>query len=264
MWKGTLRVSRCAVPVKLYAAAQERGVHFRLLHARDRIPVKQHMIDPETGEEVAAGDVRRGIEVEKDRFVVLRPEELEETEVPEDRTIEVSHFVAREAVDLGWYARPYFLGPDRSGPDFAALAEAIAESDRVGIAHWAMRGRLSHGALTSRDGALALIALHPAEEVVPLRMLERPEGPAVTAAERKLAEQLVASLDGPFEPETLRDEFRERVLAFVASKAKGKKFRIAEEPRPRAVSDLAGALKKSLARAARGKETRVAKERRVA
>jgi DNA end-binding protein Ku len=126
-----------------------------------------------------------------------------------------------------------------------------------------MRGRFYHGALASFDGALALIALHPAEEVVPLRMLERPQGPTVTAGERKLAEQLVASLDGPFEPEKLRDEFRERVLAFVKAKAMGKKLRVAEEPRPRAVSDLAGALERSLARVAKKSDVR-SKERRVA
>ena len=49
MWKGVLSLDKERVPVKLYAAAQPGGVHFRLLHEPDGVPVKQRMVNPRTG-----------------------------------------------------------------------------------------------------------------------------------------------------------------------------------------------------------------------
>jgi DNA end-binding protein Ku len=248
MWKATLRLGKAEIPVKLYAAVRERGVHFRLLHAKDRTPVRQRMVDAETGEEVSPGEIRRGVQVDEGTYAVVAPEELRpETEA--DRTIEVSRFVPRDSIDLGWYARPYYLGPDGSGPDYFALVEAIGDGTRAGVAHWTMRGRSHRGILDAQDDTLVLSSLHSAEEVVPLSALSPPATQPISAAERKLGEQLVATLDAPFDPTMLRDEYRERLLAFIEKKAKGKKYRVEETPRPRAVSDLTRALERSLQRA---------------
>jgi DNA end-binding protein Ku len=246
MWKGTLEISRIQIPVKLYAAVQERDVHFRLLHEKDRMPVRQEMFDPATGETVEKEAVRRGIELDPGVFVVLEEDELDSVQPEPSRSIEFTRFVPREAVDVSWYDRPYFLGPDGSAADYAALAEALAESGRLGIARWVMRGRRYFAVLDARDGRLALLSLHAASEVVPVDGLPRPGGPTPSPAERNLAEQLVATLDGAFEPDELRDDYRARVEKLVAAKRKGRKYTVKEAPAPRAGGDLAAALRKSL------------------
>ena len=76
MWKAELALGDDVLPVKLYAAVEDRGIHFRLLHARDRTPVQQQMVDPRTEEEVPREEVRRGLEVEEGVFVVLTDDEL--------------------------------------------------------------------------------------------------------------------------------------------------------------------------------------------
>lgn len=78
IWRGAIRFRNVDVPVRLYAAVQDRGVHFRLLHARDRTPVRQHMVNPSNGEEVPSDRVRRGLQVEPGVFVVLRKKERNE------------------------------------------------------------------------------------------------------------------------------------------------------------------------------------------
>ena len=49
IWKGTIRLDKVEVPVKLYSAVEDRRVHFRLLHASDRVPVEQRMVNASTG-----------------------------------------------------------------------------------------------------------------------------------------------------------------------------------------------------------------------
>ncbi len=141
MWKASLEVGDVHVAVKLYAAVEERDVRFRLLHAADRSPVKQRVVDPRTDGEVVPDAIRRGVEVEPGVFVVMTPDELERGAPEASRAIEVTRFVPPSAIDFAWYSRPYFLGPDGSPADYAALVEALRESGAFGIAHWTMRGK---------------------------------------------------------------------------------------------------------------------------
>jgi DNA end-binding protein Ku len=209
------------------------------------------MVDPRTGREVPPTDIRRGLEIEKSVFVILRPEELRSS-APPSRGIEVTQFVPKDALDLGWFDRPYWLGPDGSEKEYFALAAALAESGRLGIARWVLRGRRYFGALESHGTHLSLVSMHAADEVVGADLIARPGGPATSKEERKLAEQLVATLDAPFDPTTLHDDYRERVEALIAAKSKGRHFEV-EEPPPRGgPSDLGDALRKSL-RAAKGR-----------
>jgi len=255
MWKAALRLGDYELPVKLYAAVEDRGVHFRLLHAADQVPVVQRMVDPESGAEVPSGEIRRGIELDRGVFVVLRPEELARAEPAPSRAIEVTRFVPRREIDLAWYSRPYLLGPDGRSDEYFGLARALEDEQRYGVARWVMRGKRYFGALGPREGRLALLALRPAEEVVVAGRLTAPRGPEVRKGERDLAEQLLSALDGPFEPEMLRDEHRERVLELVAAKAEGRRVRKVQAPAPKPTEDLSEALGASL---------RAAKERRVA
>jgi DNA end-binding protein Ku len=255
MWKAALRLGKQELPVKLYAAVEDRGIHFRLLHAKDHVPVAQRMVDPDTEEEISDDDVQRGIEVEEGVFVILQPEELASAEPEPSRDIEVTRFVPREAVDPSWYRRPYMLGPDGEAENYFALARALEETGRVGIARWVMRGTRYSGALAPHEGRLALIALKPAEEVVSSDQLARPGGPALQKTERDLAEQLISTLDAPFDPGIFHDDYRERVRKLIAAKAKGKSVKFAEAPPPRATDDLSRALRESL---------QAAKERKIA
>ena len=255
IWKASLLIGRESLPVKLYSAVQDRGVHFRLLHRTDHLPVEQRMVDPESGQEVSTKDVVRGIEIDRGLFVMLSDEELRKFLPKPSRDIEVLRFVPRSAVDPSYYYRPYFLGPDGSQRDYFALAQALGAEERVGIARWVMRNKRYVGALFAHDSHLALVALHQADEVIPADQLERPSGPALKQEERKLAEQLVTTLDSEFDPSKLVDEYRERVLALVQAKARGKKLKMPAEKLPRPVSDLTTALARSV---------RAAKERGVA
>jgi DNA end-binding protein Ku len=251
MWKASLELGRLRIPVKLYAAVEERKVHFRLLHAKDHVPVRQRMVDPHTEQEVPSEKIQRGIELEEGVFVVLDEQEREAIRPAPSRAIEVVRVVPSGAVDAAWYDRPYYLGPDGAAADYFALAKTLGDGAQVGIARWTMRNQPYFGALEPREGRLALISLHAADEIVAVDVLGRATGPAISAAERKLGEQLVAALAGPFDPNALHDDYREKVEKWIAAKRQGRRFRVKEAPPPRARGDLGDVLRRSL-RAAKG------------
>jgi DNA end-binding protein Ku len=239
------------VGVKVYSAVQDRRVHFHLLHAKDKARLTQRMADPETGETVELADAKSGVEVEPGVFVVLKKSELAEADPEPSRDIEIMRFVAPDRVDLRWYERPYYLGPDEGQTQrYFALAAALERTGLQGIARWTMRKRSYVGTLRLHGEHLALIAMRHAEEVIAATEIEAPQGRAIDERERTLARQLVATLSGPFDPSEMKDELRERVLELVERKRAGKPLRSKRfEPKPATERSLADVLEASLRKA---------------
>lgn len=256
MWKGTLHVGTQRLPVKLYSALVERGVHFRLLERRTGKPVQQQLVDPSTGDPVAFADVTRGFAV-RQGFIRLQSDELDALTPEPSRDISVSGFVSTQKLSPEWLIRPYYLGPDGDEVGYFALATALAEADKEGIAHWVMRNHEYSGVLSAEDGYLILITLRHADEVIAKKDLPEPKGRAHTDREVKMAEQLISAYEDAWDAEVLHDDYRERVLAFVEKKAKGKKPRLKRPVVKREEHDLSSALEKSLA-GLRRKERHVA------
>jgi DNA end-binding protein Ku len=247
LWKAKLKLGSTQIPVQLYAALTDRTVRFHILEEETKTRVKQHMVDPTTGKEVAKDEIQKGFEVEPGTFVLLSEEELEELKPESSREIEVVHFIDPTHIDSQWYERPYYVGPDGDQKTYFALAEALAKQQKEGVAKWVMRDKEYVGALRSQDGYLMLITLKHAEEVVSAEELPSPGGRALEKKELGMAKQLVEMLEGEFDPSEFRDEYRDRVTEFIESKAKGKTPKLRPIRAKRAPASLEKVLSKSIA-----------------
>ena len=255
IWSGVVRFGEASVPVKLYSAVENRTVHFRLLHRPDLIPVRQRMVHPHTGAPVPAEQIRRGYQTPEGELVLLEDEELDALEPDPSRDIEVTRFVAAGMIGHQWFDRPYLLGPDDDPEGYSALFAALRKSGKEGVARWTMRKKPYLGALRAGPGGLMLITLFHVEEVVDTSDLPRPEGRVLEELELRMAEQLIAALEGDFDPASYRDEYRRRVLELIRAKESGAPVPLrrveerAVEPLP--LSEL---LKRSLERAKEERE----------
>jgi len=226
IWKGNLKLSAVKVPVKLYSAVQDKTVRFHILDQKSKTRVRQHMVETESGEEVAAGEIQKGFEVEPGTFVILDQEELAKLEPEASREIEISQFVPPTQIPPEYFDRPYYLGPDGDDAAYFALAEALKKKEREGVARWVMRKQPYVGAVRAVDDHLMLFTLRHAEEVLSAKDLPKPAGRAPDRKELAMATQLVGLLKGDFDPKEYKDEYRERVMEFVEKKAKGHKPRL--------------------------------------
>jgi len=259
LWKGVLRLGSQKVPVTFYSAVIDRVVHFRLLHDKDKEPVEQRIIRKSDGEEVPAEERRKAFPVDRDTLVILQPQELEGLEPADSRDIEILRFVPRVGLGDQWFDRPYFLGPDRDADDYFALAAALQASECAGIVRWVMRDKRQLGALMADNGYLYVITLHRAEQILRVDAGQLPASKAPSEKELALAQQLVESVSGEFDPRAWHDEHHERVCELIEAKAKGKKVATKTGKRKTETSDLAAALQRSLKSGS--KEKRVGRER---
>jgi DNA end-binding protein Ku len=246
IWKGVVRFEDVRAPVKLYSAVEDRNVRFKLLERRSKAPIAQQFVHPETDAVVPYEATRRGFVTDDDEIVVLHPDELARLEPPASRDIQVKQFVPPEAIDHRWYDRPYYLGPDGDLGVYTALARALATTGLEGVAQWTMRKKAYLGSLRVYRGYPVLVTLRSVEEVVPLEQVERPPEKPLDDRQLGMARQLLGMLEAPFEAETYRDEYRERVLALIESKRRGAKPPAPAPRKKRRAYDLDRALERSL------------------
>jgi DNA end-binding protein Ku len=253
IWSGALTFGLVNIPVKLFTAVSPKDVRFHMLHDKDaaRIQLKRFCSAEEV--EVAYEHVVKGFEVSKGRYVTVTREELEAYDPKATRTVEIHDFVELAEIDPVYLESTYYLVPDRSAAKaYALLRQAMTRAGKVGVATTVLRTKESLCCVRPSGEALALSTMYRSDEVIPASSLEVPEGAKPSEREISMAEQLVASLSGPFEPERYPDLRRNRILELVEKKAEGQTIE-APPPQeaPAEVVSLADALSASLAAARR-------------
>jgi DNA end-binding protein Ku len=271
IWTGAISFGLVTVPVKLYSALDRKSVRFHQLSGKSGVRVAQKRVDPQSGDEIPYADIVKGYEIAPDRYVVIDPDELDALEPKKTKTIEIEDFVELSQIDPVFYDHPYYLAPGPGGAKpYRLLLEAMRETGRVAIARVVIRSKEQLVALRPIGDALGMATMLFADEVLPPeRVDEIAEAAQVKTTRRELdvAEQLIDSLAGDFEPDKYSDTYRQQVLALIERKAEGKQ--IAVQPAPEEVAapapDLMTALKASLdAVRARQREDGAAKPRKKA
>ena len=258
IWSGAISFGLVNIPVKLYSAVRKKTVRFHQLDSADNTRIQQKRVNPNTGEDVPYEQLVKGYELSPDRYVVVRPEELESVEPKKTRTIDIEDFVELDQIDPIYYDHPYYLAPaEGAAKAYALLLQAMKESGRVGIARVVIRSKEQLVAIRPQDDLLLMETLLFGDEVVPPKELgELDTVGEVEAGKRevKMAEQLIESLATDFDPDRYRDTYRERVLELIERKAEGHEVAIQAAPEaPAEVPDLMAALEASIASAKKPK-----------
>ncbi len=254
LWKGYIHFKDTDVPVKLHTAVREERIQFHLLHSRDQVRLRQQMICAYEKQPVPAEEQTKGFEVEDGKYIIVDPEELEQTVPESNRMIEVHEFVKSEQIDPIFVDRVYYLEPDITniqGKGYSTLVRALKDLEVAGICTWTMRKRSYFGALQASGRILRLNTLRYADEVVPVKSLDLLEAP-LSEKELKIGSELISKLAAPFEPRKFENEHQKKLQDMIEKKARGEKIAVLTPRRlkPTESDQLLEALEASLKKAA--------------
>jgi DNA end-binding protein Ku len=249
MWKGAITFGLVTIPVRLYAATEQRDVSFRQVHREDGGRIRFQRVCSIDGAEVPYSDVAKGYELPDGELVVITDDDLAELPLPTSRSIDVLHFAPAEELDPILHARAYFTEPEPAGVRaYALMREALEQSGKVAIAKVALRQRESLAALRVRDEVIVLeTLLWPDEIRVPdFDFLD--DDVSVRPQELKMAASLINSMTVDFDPSQYTDGYREALEEVVAAKVQGRELKVVPEPAgDTGARSLLDALKASLA-----------------
>jgi len=227
-----------------------------MLRESDNSPVKYKRIAEADEREVPWEHIVKGYEFEKGNFVVLTEEDFEHVNIKSNQTVDIKEFVALDEIDPMFFDQPYFLAPEKGGDKaYGLLREALQRSNKVGIAKVVVRTREHIAAVKPLGNALVLELMHFADELADPKSLRLPASEP-GKKEMTMAESLIETMSGKWEPEKYKDEYRAALMKVIEEKiAAGGKTLPAPKARaakPTNVVDLVEVLKQSLAESKKG------------
>jgi DNA end-binding protein Ku len=259
IWKGAVSFGLVSVPVKLYAATESHDVSFRQVHVKDGGRIRYQRVCSIDGEEVPYSDIAKGYETEDGEMVVLTDDDMAALPSTSSREISVEKFVPSDQIDPLLFEKSYYLEPENTGKKpYALLREALREADRMAVVTVALRNRTTTAVLRVRetekgDVIVLQTMMWPDEVRVPDFSVEL-DG-EVKPAEVKMAQMLVETLAGDFDPSEFEDDYAEAVETLVKTKIEGGDVKRTETSTKSAgeVVDLLAALQRSVAAAKKGR-----------
>jgi DNA end-binding protein Ku len=250
LWKGSISFGLVNIPIELHTAVRNHRPKFRMLHAKDKSPVKFERVCIRDGHAVAWEDLVKGYEYAKGHFVVMTKEDFQAAAVEKTRTIDIIDFVKADEIDDRFFETPYYLVPTKGGERaYALLREAIRESGRTGVAKFILRDAQHLAAVEVIADAIVLSVMRFADELADVKQFDFPSAAGVRKPELDMAKALVNSLAADWDPAKYTDQYRENLLRIIQGKVKGKNVDLAPaaEPRQAKVVDLMERLRRSLA-----------------
>jgi DNA end-binding protein Ku len=249
-WKGFLRLSLVTCPVALYPATSEsEKISFNQLNRQTGHRIKYLKVDADTGEEVSNEDIVKAYPLDKETFIEVSKEELEEIALESTRTIEIDEFVDKADIDPRYLIRPYYIRPDgKVGHDaFAVIRETIREMNKVAVGRVVLTNREHIIALEPMDkGLVGTLLRYPYEVRNESEYFEEIQDVKITKDMLDLAKHIVNQKAGSFEPQKFEDHYETALVELINQKRAGKPIRPKENPAATNVVDLMEALKRSV------------------
>lgn len=242
IWNGVLSFGLLNVPISVMSGERKVDLHFRMLDARNKKPIRYERVNAETGEEVPWKNIVKAFEYKKDNYVVLEAEDLKSAAPESHESIDIEAFVEAGSIAPGYYEKPYVLLPGKKAEKgYVLLRETLRKTGRIGIGRVVIRTREYLCAVFPQEDALVMNLLRYPQEIVDLADYALPTGKTagakISRAELDMAEKLIESMSSEWKPGDFRDEFRERLGKVIEKRMKAKGVTHAIEEAPEEIED---------------------------
>ena len=252
MWRGAIQFGLVTIPVKLYLATETGGIGFNLLHATCLNRIQMKVYCPHHDEVIPRSETVRGYEWSKGKYVVVTDEDTDSVPLKTVRAIEIEAFVPASRDSATQFVKQaYYLEPEQVGVKaFYLLKSVLAEQEKSAIAKIVLKDREQLAAINPFSKTMLLTTLHWPDEVRATEELNLPEDEIeIKASEKKMDEQLVASMTGDFSADEYHDDYRQALMAVIEKKVAGEKPEPQQRAEPTNITDLMAALEASVAAA---------------
>jgi DNA end-binding protein Ku len=222
IWKGAVSFGLVSIPVRLYTATEERDVSFRQVRRSDGSRIRYKRVAEADGEEVQYADIAKGLELPTGEIVVLTDDDFADLPLSTTHIVDVHEFVPLDQVDPIYFAKTYYLEPDKGAlKPYVLLRQALSDSGMVALVKVAIRSREQLAVLRVRDEVLVLETMVWPDEVRTPDFAFLTETVEIRPQELQMANSLIESLRAEFDPTKYGDEYRIALQAVIDAKIGG-------------------------------------------
>lgn len=248
IWNGAIGFGLVNIPIKLYSATESSTLDLDMLDSKDLSNIKFKRINEKTGKEVVWENIVKGYKIE-DKYIVLDDDDFAAVSPEKSKILSITQFIKEDEVDPAFFETPYFLEPQKNGEAaYKLLLKSLIKTKMAGVGSFILREREILCLIRPYEGKILMVnRMRYPEELRAYKDLKIPAGSTPKPDELKMAEALIKSLAGTFDPMQHKDTYNADLLKIIEQKAKGKKVKFPVEKEPEGkTSDLMAMLKASL------------------
>ena len=248
VWKGSISFGLVNIPVKMFAATEDKDIRFKYIHKECHTPVKYKKMCPSCNKEVAPEDIVKGYEYEPGKYVIMTDEDFASIKASGERSVEILDFVKLQEIDPIYFDKTYYLGPQDTGSKaYTLLRDAFNKTGRIAVAKITIRDREALCVIRVYKGVLVLETIFYPDEVRDFKQVPGvPEHTNTTEAELNMAISLIDNLTTKFDPSKYKDTYRETLVELINSKVEGKEIVVRKDVEKHNVISLMDALQQSI------------------
>jgi DNA end-binding protein Ku len=257
-WSGRIRLALVSIPVEVLPATRSTSrISFNQIHEPSGKRIRYEKVVPGIGP-VEAADIVKGYEVEKNKYVLLTDEEINDVKLEAKKSIDLSQFVDEDAIDPVYFDRPFYIVPSEEDEDateaYIVLRDALKKTRKIGLGQLVVRGQGSIVAIKPYGKGLLLETLRYADEIKKAgEAFDTLPSKKVDADLVSLAEELIKKKAGDFQPEKFKDTYTAALRELIKAKQEKRAPREIEETPPVSnVINLMDALKRSVGKGGGG------------
>ncbi len=252
--KSVITFGIVAIPIAMSTATQDNDIHFNQLHKEDNSRIRYKKTCAHCGKEVTSQDIVKGFEYDKDKYVVITDDEIEKIKTEKEKSIQILHFAQLNQISPVYYDKTYQAAPEKGGEKaFELLRAALMAEQKIAIGKTVLGTKDTLMAIIPREDGLLISTMFYAEDVKDLQ--KQYVKPEIAQQELDMAKVLINSMDTPFDPSKYKDEYQEKLRALIETKISGKEVVAAVPESTGKVIDLMEALKASVEKAKKEKES---------
>lgn len=252
--KSVISFGMVAIPISMYTATQDNDIHFNQLHKDDHSRIRYKKTCSHCGKEITSSDIVKGFEYDKDKYIVITDEEIEKIKTEKEKSIQILHFAELDQISPVYYEKTYQVFPAAGGEKaFELLRLALLEEQKIAISKTVLGTKDTLMAIIPREDGVLISTMFYEDEVKELQ--KQYTQAKVSEDELKMAKLLINSMDTPFDPKQYRDEYQEKLRELIEKKISGQEIVTPEPESTGKVIDLMEALKASVEKANKDKES---------
>jgi len=243
-----------AIPIGMYTTTTDNDIHFNQLHKEDNSRIRYKKTCAHCGKEIKSEDIVKGYEYDEDKYVVVTEDEIEKIKTEKEKSIQILHFAQLNQISPVYYEKTYQAVPEAGGEKaFELLRSALMAEQKIAIGKTVMGTKDTLMAIIPREDGILISTMFYGDDIKALQ--KQYTKPDVNEQEFNMAKLLINSMDTPFDPSKYKDEYQERLRGLIETKISGKEVVAAEPESAGKVIDLMEALKASVEKAQKDKET---------
>ncbi|RED58609.1 Ku protein [Cohnella lupini] len=255
VWKGTIQIAKFQIPVKLYAATEDRELSLKQTHAPCGGSISHLKYCQACDAKVEPEEIRKGYDLGGGNFVEISEEELKGIAPQASKTMIIEQFAEDSAVSRMRLKRHYYIGTDEVGEEaFRLFHASLLQSKKVGLGYLTLRSVQSLAAVWPLEEGLVLSTMLYEDEIRPavrVNVPVHPSKPEVTEAHMFVFNQLIQAMSASFVGAKYENKYAEALKALIESKVtklapKANDKELPAIPRSANLEDLLSTLSTSL------------------